>query len=83
MAVFMLEWGCMANLVEEGNVEGEAELILEPDLVRELIAELASRRRRIGQQRLDTPKNNLVIFTAIFFRKKPLFIKKVITIPIF
>jgi hypothetical protein len=48
----------MAHLVEEGNVEGEAELILQPDLVRELIAQLASRRRRIGQQRLDIPKNN-------------------------
>jgi hypothetical protein len=50
--------GCKAHLVEEGNVEGEAELILEPDLVRELVAQLASRRSRIGQQRLDIPKNN-------------------------
>ncbi len=57
----------MAHLVEESNVEGEAELILQSDLVRELVAQLASRRRRIGQQRLDTPKN----------------LKKVMTIPIF
>jgi hypothetical protein len=48
----------VTDLVEERNIEGEAELILEPDLVRELVAQLASRRRRIGQQRLDTPKNN-------------------------
>jgi hypothetical protein len=58
----------MANLVEESNVEGEAELILEPDLVRELVAQFASRRRRIGQQRLETPKiasSDLSIFMSI------------------
>ena len=39
-------------LVEEGDVEGEAELVLEPDLVAELVAELARRRRRVGEERL-------------------------------
>jgi hypothetical protein len=68
----------MTDLVEESNVEGEAELILEPYLVRELVAQLASRCRRIGQQRLEICKKYVLqIYRYVFVRKKPLFIKKI------
>ena len=41
-----------AHLVEEGDVEGEPELVLQPDLVAELIAQFPRGGRRVGEQRL-------------------------------
>ena len=39
-------------LVKQGDIEREAELVLEADLVAELVTELAGRGRRVSQQRL-------------------------------
>ena len=41
-----------AHLVEEGDVEGEPELVLQTDFITELIAQLPRRRRRVREERL-------------------------------
>ena len=43
------------HLVEQRDVEGEPELVLQPDLVRQLVTQLPRRGRRVRQQRLGVP----------------------------